>query len=254
MPSSPLLKALSRWMAPLLLAFSSAAAAQPTITFSCWVHPDVPAYSRLEQLYRESFAALGYAFVMHHRPNQRSLMEAESGQTDGDCVRTHDYTEQNPDSRLIVVDTLLAQATLEAWSHHDGLTLSSTEDLYREEWRIGYERGHVAVQALINRHALPAVIPVVNSRSGLKMLAAGRIDLFIGTSVSIRQTIEQLDLPGPIYPAGDLMVLRGHVVMNERHQALAPRFAHELSKRLPESGMNFVTPAGGETGAEKAVE
>jgi len=227
----------------LLFAFSSGAAAQPTITFSCWVTPDVPAYSRLEKLYRASFGALGYEFVMHHRPNQRSLMEAESGQTDGDCARTHNYTRQNPDSRLVVVDTLIAQSTLEAWAHRDGLTLSSPEDLYQEEWRIGYERGNVAVQALINEHSLPAVIPVVSSKSGLKMLAAGRIDLFIGTSVSIRQTLEQLALPEPIYPAGDLMVLRGHAVMNERHRDLAPKLAKELKKRLPEGGWSFAVPA-----------
>gem|GEM_PF-1319994 len=246
MRSSSLRRALLSSLAPLLCVLGNGVTAQPSITFSCWVHPDVPAYSRLEALYREAFANLGYDFVMHHRPNQRSLMEAESGHTDGDCIRTHDYTEQNPDSRLIVVDTLVAQSTLQVWSHREGLTLTSTEDLHQEEWRIGYERGNVAVQALINQHSLPAVIPVVNSRSGLKMLSAGRIDLFVGTAVQIRQTHERITLPRPIYPAGDLMVLRGHAVMNERHQDLAPKFAEQLSRRLPEAGWQFA-PENGDT-------
>lgn len=242
MPPSPIPKALPPWLALLLLALSPAVTAQPTVTFSCWIQPDTPIYSRLEQLYRESFAALGYEFAMHHRPNQRSLMEAESGQSDGDCARTHDYTSQNPESRLVMVDTLIAQTTLEAWGHREGLTLSSTDELHREDWRIGYERGNVAVQALINQHSLPAVIPVVSSRSGLKMLAARRIDLFIGTSVSTRQILEQMTLPRPIYSAGDLMVLRGHAVMNERHRDLAPKLAKELKERLPEGGWRLAPP------------
>lgn len=236
MPAHPCLYPGLRWLPALWLLMSSTLHAAPTITFSCWIPPDVPLYSRVESLFRQAFEELGYEFEMHHRPNQRSLMEARTGTTDGECARTYRYAEQEPDSGLVRVDTMITRTSLEAWSHRTDLELSSVQDLHREPMRIGYVRGHVAVKNIVEQQALPYLIPVANSDNGFKMLSAQRLDLFIGTSVSTRQELEQLDLPNPIYSAGHLMDLRGHAYLHEKHRALAPKLARELSRLLPEGG------------------
>lgn len=221
--------------------FSGPLNATPQIIFSCWVPSDVPLYQRAESLFREAFKELGYDFKMHYRPNQRSLMEANAGTTDGDCARTHSYPDVDPHTQLVKVDALIARTSVEAWSHQKGLFVASVDQLQHTPYRIGYERGNMAVQALVDYYELPHLVQVPSTASGLKMLSAKRIDLFIGTSISIRQELEQLGpaLPRPLHSAGHLKEIQGHPYLHRKHQHLAPALAQALRKRLPEEGWLF---------------
>jgi hypothetical protein len=199
----------------------------------------VPLHQRLARLFTESFDALGYDFSMHYRPNQRSLMEANAGISDGDCARTLDYRDNNPESTLVRIDVLLARTSMEAWSRDPERTLSTEQDLTRESLRIGYVRGHVVVKEWIERHELPNLVSVTSTEHGLKMVSAGRLDLFIGTSVSTRQEMQDIDLSHPIYSAGHVLAIEGYAYLNEAHQALLPSLERELRKRLPTEGWHF---------------
>lgn len=221
------------------LAFSAAAEPRPTIVFSCWIPPSVPLHQRLSTLYAEAFDALGYDFEMHYRPNQRSLMEARAGVTDGDCARTDTYGQENPNVPLVRVEAQIASTSLEVWSSLPGLHVDSLESLAARDYRIGYVRGHVAVRSLMEHYPDLRLTSVTGTEHGLKMLSAGRLDLFLGTSVSTRQEIEALQLPATLYSAGHLMVLRGHPYLNSEREALATPLAEELMKRLPEGGWRF---------------
>lgn len=228
-----------RCLGLLILLITPKVTATPTITFSCWISPDVPLYQQVETLFRDAFRELGYEFAMHYRPNQRSLMEAKTGASDGDCARTYLYAQEHPDSRLVRVDTMITRTSLEAWSNDPELKLTSEADLYREPWRIGYLRGNVAVDAIMGRHTLPALVPVASSGNGLKMLSAGRLDLFIGTSISTRQELHRLNLPNPIYSAGHVMTLDGHAYLNEKHRELAPALAEALRRLMSAEEFTF---------------
>jgi len=225
-----------------LLLSSSAALAEeprPKIVFSCWIPATVPLHQRVNTLFSESFDALGYDFSIHYRPNQRSLMEANAGISDGDCARTRDYRDNNPKSNLIRIDVLLARTSMEAWSRDPELTLENERDLTRKPLRIGYVRGHVVIKELMQRHELPKVISVTSTEHGLKMVSAGRLDLFIGTSVSTRQEMQQIDLSQPIYSAGHVLDIEGYAYLNEMHRALLPSIERELRERLPADGWQF---------------
>ncbi|WP_157209878.1 hypothetical protein [Marinimicrobium agarilyticum] len=199
----------------------------------------MPLHERLTTLYAEAFDALGYDFQMHYRPNQRSLMEARAGVTDGECARTDTYDQDNASAPLVRVDAQIASTSLEAWSSDPDLKVVSLNRLVEHDYRIGYVRGHVAVSALMERYPTLRLTPITGTEHGLKMLSAGRLDLFIGTSISTRQEMAALQLPTTLYSAGHLMVLRGHPYLNEKHEALAKRLAEELKKRLPEGGWRF---------------
>lgn len=222
-----------------LLASMAAADSRPTIVFSCWIPPSVPLHKRLTRLYVDAFDALGYDFQMHYRPNQRSLMEASAGVTDGDCARTDTYGQENPSAPLVRVNTQIASTSLEAWSGDPDLNVNNLDSLVEHEYRIGYVRGHVAVRSLVERYPTLRLTAVTSTEHGLKMLTAGRLDLFLGTSISTRQEIEALQLPVTLYSAGRLMMLRGHPYLNEAHRALAEPLATELEKQLPEGGWRF---------------
>ncbi len=223
----------------LLLSAISLAEPRPHIVFSCWVPPNVPLHQSLTTLFTDAFDSLGYDFSMHYRPNQRSLMEASAGISDGDCARAQGYVDNNPETNLVRVDALLAQTSVEAWSHSPEQTVESEQDLLREPLRIGYVRGHVVIKELIERLDLPRVMSVTSTEHGLKMLSAGRLDLFIGTSVSTRQELKNIDLANPIYSVGHVIDIQGYAYLNEKHRSLLPGLARELRNRLPEGGRQF---------------
>ncbi|WP_347332081.1 hypothetical protein [Marinimicrobium locisalis] len=222
-----------------MLVWASAVEARPTIVFSCWIPPNLPLHHHLTKLYVDAFDAMGYDFKMHYRPNQRALMEASTGITDGDCARTDTFGAESAASPLVRVETQIASTSLEAWSSSPAVTVSGIESLTGHRYRIGYVRGHVAVQALVERYPALRFTPVTSAKHGLKMLSAGRLDLFVGTSVSTRQEIATLQLPEAVHSAGHLMVLRGHPYLNEQHRSMAVPLAEALKKQIPDGGWHF---------------
>lgn len=236
-PDGPWRQALA--LGAALLVWASAVEARPTIVFSCWVPPNVPLHQHLTKMYVDAFDALGYDFKMHYRPNQRALMEAKAGITDGDCARTDTYGAEGDTSPLVRVETQIASTSLEAWSRDPGMRVTGIDDLSGHQYRIGYVRGHVAVQALRERYPALPLTPVTSTEHGLRMLNAGRLDLYIGTSVSTRQEIAALQLPDAVYSAGHLMVLKGHPYLNAQHRSLAAPLAEALKKQLPDGGWHF---------------
>lgn len=227
----------------LALAGSPGASAErPEIVFSCWISPEVRGYKAIEQLYRESFGALGYDFKMHYRPPRRSIREVSQGITDGDCARVEDYLSDHADEHLVRVEALLGQSPLQIWSNAPGVRFDELSQLASGDYRLGYNEASATVERFITKYSLTSVTAVRDTSSGLKMLSSGRLDLFIGNAQPIYQELEVLDLEQPIYLAAELMMLRGYPYMHESHSDLAQDFARELRKRLPKGGLSFTPP------------
>lgn len=221
----------------LILLWSPASMARPQITFSCWVPPQFTAYGEMEALYRDAFDALGYDFQMQHRPTQRSLQEAINGITDGECIRTGNVLERGPEFPLARVDVLLVSADLEVWSLDEEVRIGSLDDLLESDYSIGYPRGAEAIPELIARHRIDNAHPVASTEVGLRMLAAGRIDLYVEAGTVIRLTLRELELPQTPHSAGVLMRLDGYPYLNRRHQDLLPALTRELRTRVPSEGL-----------------
>lgn len=216
---------------------SGAGAGRAGITLSCWLPPTAPTTGVLEEIYEQAFAELGYDLVMHYRPGQRALIEAESGVTDGECVRVHDYLERHPDSNLTKVDVLLSSSTLEFWSRDPDRKVTDLSELQGSDQRIGYTEGMVAIEALAEHPQLGSAQPVPSTRHALKMLSAGRLDLYLGVSREVHEEYHQLDVPAPLYPSGELFTLKGYLYLHKRHHDLVDELADALRARLPADGL-----------------
>lgn len=231
---------LPHWLALLLLLTLSAGAEQrPTVVFSCWVPPELPLYQQLKQLYDRAFDALGYDFEMRPRPSQRSLMEASTGQTDGECARSPDLQSEMPNTPLLRIDRLLGQTSFVAWSRDPDTSLQGPEALTGEPYRIGYVRGNAGVTALIERLELPRTVALTNTKLGLKMLSAGRLDLFVHTAASTEQALARLDLPHPVHAAGEIVQVDGYGYLHPDHKHLLEPLSEELDRLLAASGLEL---------------
>lgn len=231
---------LSHWFAALLLLSLNAGAEQrPTVVFSCWVPPELPMYQQLNQLYDRAFDALGYDFEMRPRPSQRSLMEASTGQTDGECVRSPDLQSEIPDTPLLRIDSVLGQSSFMAWSLDPEADLQGPEALASKPYRIGYVRGNAGVTALIERLELSRTVPLTNTRLGLKMLSAGRLDLFVHTAASTEQALARIDLPQPVHAAGEIVQVDGYGYLHPDHKHLLEPLSRELDRLLSPPGLEL---------------
>lgn len=239
-PTQKVLHWLIKAIALSLFVCHSTIANEPKrIIFSCWIDADLPAFSALESLYRDSFAALGYEFVMLSKPPLRSLAEANSGITDGECARVGNYLDAAPDSPLQRVDVMIAKTNLDAWSYDNTIKLNGPLSLINSPYKIAYGKGTVAMELLLSRLPLKNLQSVGSIDLGIKMLARKRFDVLISPRAIFKQVLAQNPVDVELYFAGTILELEGYPYLNKRHNMLAPAFTEELRKRTIEGGLEL---------------
>jgi polar amino acid transport system substrate-binding protein len=209
------------------------------ITFSCWIDADLPAFVALESLYRESFAALGYAFAMVSKPPLRSLAEANSGMTDGECARVSNYPDAAPNSPLKRIDVMIAKTNLDAWSYDNTIKLNGPVSLINSKYKIAYGKGAVAMQLLLSRLPLENLQPVSSIALGIKMLVRKRFDVLISPRAIFKQELARNPVDVELYFVGTILELEGYPYLHERHEDITAAFTEELRKRTPEGGLTL---------------
>ena len=233
-------RSLRWWLASLVLAYMAGGhAGAPRITFSCWLPPHSAHFIKLDTIYREAFAALGYDFVMQHRPTLRSIQDANHGVSDGECARDFHYLASAPESPLIRVAVVVASADLQIWSHQPDVHIDNLSELNSGKYRLGYMQGSVATKSLLTPERQRDAQGLVTSEIGIKMLSAGRIDALIISEASVKRILAEMPLPNPIYHAGTLFRQSAYVHLHPRHRQLVPALARELRQRMPEGGISL---------------
>lgn len=232
---------MCRWfvlIAACLCRSANAATDLPLIHFSCWLAPEFPIYKEIETVYQAAFAQLGYQFQMSHRPGARSIFEAGAGITDGECLRAENQPQGPTDSPLIRVNVMIAHSDLAVWSNQQDLHINNIEELLAKPYRIGYLRSDKTTSELMTRHQIPNTISLTSNEIGLKMLSAGRIDLYIHISATIKLQLAQMQLTKPVYPAGVLLHVYGYPYLHPKYKDLAAPLAKALTKLVPKEGLS----------------
>lgn len=209
------------------------------ISFSCWIPPTSRYHGKLERIYREAFAALGYDFEMIYRPMQREIHEANQGISDGVCARDLSYLSSAPQSPLLRVDVVVAHAELQVWSNRPGIQINNTIQLNASPLRIGYIRGASGNETMFTKERLATAQAIIDAEVGLKMLSAGRIDLLIIIDASVKRLLPKMKLRKDIYNVGTLYLQQAYVHLHPRHRDLLPAFTEELRRRIPEGGISI---------------
>lgn len=233
-------RSLRWWLPSVVLVYTAYGhAGAPRITFSCWLPPHSAHFIKLDTIYREAFAALGYDFVMHHRPTLRSIQDANHGMSDGECARDSHYLASAPESPLIRVDVVVASADLQIWSHQPDIRIDNLSELNSGKYRLGYMQGSAATKSLLTPERQQDAQRLVTSEIGVKMLSAGRIDALIISEASVKRILAEISLPNPIYHAGTLFRQSAYVHLHPRHRQLVPGLTRELRQRIPEGGISL---------------
>lgn len=218
---------------------SSAQTDSARIVFTCSLPTDIPGIKTLESYYRDAFAKLGYQFTMIQRPEKRSLAEARSGQSDGECARIPDTFSQEQLSDFAPVDVVIGTTTINLWGRYPGklepIQLNSESKVCivesssaAQQWLEAFRQNHP--------DNAPEVYEINSYQTALRMLAFGRLDYCVGAQVSFENAARRNSLRQQVFDNGTLFRAEAKPLLNRKHIAIAPAFARELQAIVDERG------------------
>lgn len=215
----------------LLLSNAALSTAEGKIRFFCGLNANSNFYSAYSELYKQAFASLGYDFEMLQRPLKRVTADLASGAADGDCGRVSSLNELLQQDSFIRVNTQIARVHTGIWTYNPSIQSITEVDLVSKAYRIGVMRGALLLRAKLK--SLAVEFEELDSPAmGLKMLYAGRIDVFIAPNIRIDATLElEPDIQSP-KNVGNLLALDIYPYLNERHKHLAQPLAAALQSML----------------------
>jgi polar amino acid transport system substrate-binding protein len=225
----------TRWLATTLAlcvgGVALAAENRPVMTFSCAIVPDSAVIEQLDLLYQQAFAQLGYNFVMLNRPSRRSLTDVNQGHVDGECARFGLLQDDTRFTELVRVEAKLVNFNLNVYSYRTDLPEITSANFSQLALRVGYQRGSAAQDVFLAELPDAYRTQFIELGHGLRMMAAGRLDVIVSAQAMLTATLAKVSTPAP-QRVGTLARYGAYPYLNREHQLLAPRLARELNKIL----------------------
>lgn len=204
---------------------SSATAIKPHILFSTASENNTLSFIQQKTIYTELFKRIGYGFELIHQPSKRSIVDANAGKVDGDAARVFDLNKEGLYPNLVRVNEPVQKMDLVAFSVDPRMTISGWKGLENTNYLVGYSHGYKIVESNLSKYVSPnRIFAATDLQQGLRMLQAGRIDLFIdilGFEKPLLQTHANLK-DAHIRNAGVIETITTYPYLNRKHQDLVP--------------------------------
>lgn len=152
-----------------------------TLVLTTGFKPGSNSYRRYEALYSEIFRRMGYELKIVYFPIKRSILEAQSGEYLGEMGRDESFNEKNEFPDLIKINEPINTVYFYFFSLDKSMKIGSWEDLSETSYIAGFNGGMGVIEENLQK-VLPAdrIFRARDSDQGLKVLLAGRIDLYVG--------------------------------------------------------------------------
>ncbi|MEC8427204.1 MAG: hypothetical protein VXZ35_02175, partial [Pseudomonadota bacterium] len=198
------------------------------LVFSCSMPPKFPLYERLRLFYTNAFKELGYGFSMIPLPRAREVAELASGRVDGTCGRG--LRPAFLDNRqLIKVDVAIGRSSKQMITTVAGI--QSIEDI-PSGTEVYYVRGTQSSNRFLVGNPDFHAKGVNTIENGIKMLAAGRIEYLVDTSVLLSNVKDYLQLDQDFYRLNLSRPNQLYPYLNRRHSGLAEPLKRQMQKQL----------------------
>jgi len=175
----------------------------------------------------EAYAGIGKRVVFDSFPEQRSLVAANTGVTDGELIRIGGLQDKYPN--LIQVPVLISKNEILAFSKYSNFEIEGWQSLkgYHVSFPFGLQLAELKTQGM-NTESVTSI------DQGLIKLNVGRSDFFIGT-LGYQCSIRRLNLTDikALNPPVDTVNMFHY--LHIKHKELAGKLAKELV-RMQESG------------------
>jgi polar amino acid transport system substrate-binding protein len=184
--------------------------------------PDRDAYAAIaEAVLRQAYLRLGIGLVVDFMPGERSLVQANSGRTDGELYRRAGIERNYPN--LIMVPVPIMHIDIVAFSKDKRLVVKDWESL--RPYRLAYVRG---IKIIEENTVGMSVSPVLSTRNAFSMIDIGRVDVVLALRAAGLEAIEALHLTGIGEHAPALASFPVYHYLNRKHADLLPALSAVL--------------------------
>lgn len=218
-------------LAVLLICISvpSFAGEKPVLTFA-YVHAeDHPQTIRLVRLVTEAARRVGYGFRFKIYPPKRASLAAIRGIVDGELLRVKNYGVNRP--TMVRVEEYHTLTRFIAYTTDPKLKLHGWDSLKGRDLSVDHRMGVVATANSLSKVVLPENLHVVGTHmQAFERMFRGRSDIYIDTASTVEPFLKSEQFRAiakkqPVYQAGQMQTVSGHVWLNEKHRDLAPKFS-----------------------------
>lgn len=179
-------------------------------------------------IFADLVGELGYDVKVEIYPAGRSLEKANAGELDGELLRVAAIADQYPNLRIIGVP--MTEIVIAAYTKKGYAELSGPADLAGKKVAVS-RNAKAAMQVSANANQ----IFVQNEEQGLKMVNAGRADIFVGTATTTDSVLANLGLPDVLKQNTPMLELGIYNWLHKKHEALVPKI-EELLRQWREDG------------------
>jgi len=193
----------------------------------------------------EMFHRIGHSACITPLPAERSLLNANSGITDGDILRVREVIVSGRYPNLHLVPEVLYPLPISGFTRRNDLQPKALADLV--PLRIGFVTGWKILEEQVKAVEISRVRGVEEL---FALLAEDKVDLVIYERLTGQHLLEQLGIEGVRVVDPPLLVTPQYLVLHRRHQALLEPLAAALRAMKAEGGYERAFRAAG-VGAPK---
>lgn len=213
--------------------------ARPIIKFTCPIPSSLPQWGALMEIFTEAFDTLGYDFSMSYINTKREIFShRNTNDYDGICIRLETFEEEAKNYNLIIVRAIVGDPYTGLWRNLKNTPPPDPENpnaLSPNTW-VGYLQGSSLSAKYIEGFPDSIAVSFLRPDLGMKSLAAGRIDYWIGFSHTSDYLNEALNLGEAIEKIGDLRQDLFFPFINERHSEIKAPLEKEITRIMKERG------------------
>ncbi|MBI3346406.1 MAG: transporter substrate-binding domain-containing protein [Burkholderiales bacterium] len=181
------------------------------------------------RLLAEIYRRAGLGLQVEVLPAPRASLMALSDKADGELIRIASYGQTYP--QLIRVDPAYYRVNVRGYSLPGrNASVQSRDDL--KHYAVGSIRGMAYVQELTENH--PALTLTQNPQQLFRMLAAGRLDVALCTTLAAQSALNTLGMKD-LAVSPDLARFELHHYLHVRRKELVPLIA-DVVRRMKDSG------------------
>ncbi len=202
------------------MIFMSASHAQKTLTFTT----AKASYSNYvtEEILREAYAKIGIEVDVLRYPDLKGLRKSNGGAWDGELQRIKGITQKYANLRLVPV--VINNVELVVYATDPNIVIKKPADL--APYHVAYYKGAWIFDKITKGFTRVSAFPTQGET--LKMLAAGKVDLVIGDTLTAPRRIKYHKIKGLHQLSPPLMNLELYHFLYKRHKALIPKITKVL--------------------------
>ncbi len=208
------------------------------IIFGCSIAKSSEVFPVIEGFYRQLFHKLGFDFKMIALPRAREIAELNRGALDGSCGREN-IEPFISSKNLQMIDVPIAEVTFDVLALSAQGKIKSLSQLPPDS-TVAYVRGSEKLKKVLQTTSHLKLIRVTTPDIGMKMLAAKRIDYFVGANATYTDVIERSDFNVPFYTVFSLAKMTMYPYVHVQHKGLVSDMELEMRRFLVENQRRFL--------------